>query len=403
MALINKGYFLFHTFQIFPFALQMPIESHHLSIWLCYKQRCFYFSVQLKILIMKMKLVIVTLSGILLFTSCKKNDPSEPVEDSSGVYVAGYEDAANNKSVAKYWKNGTAVALTDSTKFAQANSIFVSGSDIYVAGYETTSTGVKQAKYWKNGVPVVLASNANQYSDALAVFVNGSDIYVAGWESNGTEPVAKYWKNGVATSLTNGNFYADATSIAVVGTDVYVAGYENNSAGLSFAKCWKNGAEINVGPIRSGASGIVVNGSDIYITGSVYDLVANNNVAKYWKVNAGGTQFTTLSDNAFSGYATGIAVSGSDVYVSGIEANSSGFYIAKIWKNGAVAGSSLSSGTSNSYANAVTVSGSDVYVAGIQVASGGSGTYTAKYWKNGVATNLSSGVNDAEAFSIFVK
>jgi len=40
------------------------------------------------------------------------------------VYVAGYEDNGS-VSVAKYWKNGHAVSLTDGTKNAHAESIVV--------------------------------------------------------------------------------------------------------------------------------------------------------------------------------------------------------------------------------------------------------------------------------------
>jgi hypothetical protein len=49
------------------------------------------------------------------------------------VYSAGAE-VNGGFSVAKYWKNGQAVSLTDDTKAGRANSIAVVGSDIYVAG-----------------------------------------------------------------------------------------------------------------------------------------------------------------------------------------------------------------------------------------------------------------------------
>ncbi len=54
------------------------------------------------------------------------------------------------------------------------------------------------------------------------------DVYVAGYENNGTKDVAKIWKNGVATPLTNGANNAYALSVYVSGTDVYVAGFEYN-------------------------------------------------------------------------------------------------------------------------------------------------------------------------------
>ena len=42
------------------------------------------------------------------------------------------------------------------------------------------------------------------------------DVYVAGYENNGFVPVAKYWKNGQVTELTDGTNEARANSIVVV-------------------------------------------------------------------------------------------------------------------------------------------------------------------------------------------
>ncbi len=72
-----------------------------------------------------------------------------------------------------------------------------------------------------------------------------TDVYVAGNESNGTKDVAKVWKNGVATSLSNGANDARANSVYVSGTDVYVAGYESNGT-KSVAKVWKNGVATSL-------------------------------------------------------------------------------------------------------------------------------------------------------------
>jgi hypothetical protein len=67
-----------------------------------------------------------------------------------------------------------------------------------------------------------------------------TSVYVAGWESNGSNSVAKHWKNGMATALTDGSNDAIARSIYIVGLDVYVAGYESNGS-KDVAKYWKNG------------------------------------------------------------------------------------------------------------------------------------------------------------------
>jgi len=86
-------------------------------------------------------------------------------------------------------------------------------SDVYVAGWEDNGTN-DVAKVWKNGVATSLTNGSND-AYANSVYVSGADVYVAGTEDNGTNDVAKVWKNGVATSLTNGTFRANASSVFV--------------------------------------------------------------------------------------------------------------------------------------------------------------------------------------------
>jgi hypothetical protein len=89
--------------------------------------------------------------------------------------VAGYEynTYAATTSVAKYWKNGIEVSLTDGQHYVAANSIYVSGNDVYVAGQEIITTYPNPynfaAKYWKNGTEVVLSSGG--LSSAYGIFV----------------------------------------------------------------------------------------------------------------------------------------------------------------------------------------------------------------------------------------
>ncbi len=146
------------------------------------------------------------------------------------VYAAGVE---NNQAIV--WKNGLPTSYTSGPNGNSANSVFVSGSNVYVVGID-----FPYVVSWVNSVPSILLTGTPPYASANSIFVSGSDVYVAGFEGNGTHHVAKIWKNGIVTSLTDGTNEAIANSVYVLGGDVYVAGYENSGI-TAVAKVWKNG------------------------------------------------------------------------------------------------------------------------------------------------------------------
>lgn len=98
--------------------------------------------------------------------------------------------------------------LTDGSTGAEANSIAVSGTDVYVAGTQWDGNSIQYsdgytvyhhnpiAKYWKNGKPVNL-TDGSKWAEARSIVVSGTDVYVAGFEGS----IAKYWKNGSPSSL----------------------------------------------------------------------------------------------------------------------------------------------------------------------------------------------------------
>ena len=155
----------------------------------------------------------------------------------SDVYVAGSE-YNGSVNVAKYWKNGQAIALTDGTNDAYANSIVVVGSDVYVAGWNETGLLCSQILEKRAGYSTHRWNKRCLMQIPLPLW---AAMYM--WQGLNTTvriSVAKYWKNGQAIALTDGTKDAYANSIAVVGSDVYVAGYENNGS-VYAAKYWKNG------------------------------------------------------------------------------------------------------------------------------------------------------------------
>ena len=143
------------------------------------------------------------------------------------VYVAGHDIArladVNIKGVAKYWKNGVLVNLTNGSTPAMANAITVSGTDVYVAGTQWDGNATQYsdgytvyqrnpvAKYWKNGKPVNL-TDGSKWAEARSIAVSGNDVYVAGFEDG----VAKYWKNGNPVILGDVSKNSEAYSIFLV-------------------------------------------------------------------------------------------------------------------------------------------------------------------------------------------
>lgn len=170
------------------------------------------------------------------------------------VYAAGYEFLEGNKAVATLWKNGIPVRLSDGTKHAVAKAVFVSGTDVYVSseenidpqdgnlpGYQgigSTPLSKSVIRIWKNRVPDNLTDGTKQ-AIGNSLFVNGSDIYVAGYENDGITCSAKVWKNKIATSLGSGLYgktgIINANSVFVHKDDLYLVVNEGFTA-----KTWKN-------------------------------------------------------------------------------------------------------------------------------------------------------------------
>ena len=133
------------------------------------------------------------------------------------VYVAGTE-YNGPIGIAKYWKNAILVNQTDGITRTEANSIAVSGNDVYMAGTQwegnliQNSSGTTYrnpiAKYWKNGNPIKL-TDGSKWAEAKSIVVSGTDVYVAGFEDG----VAKYWKNGSPVILGDVSKYSEAWSI----------------------------------------------------------------------------------------------------------------------------------------------------------------------------------------------
>lgn len=354
---------------------------------------------------------------LVILQGCKKSSVDDNNNNGGGgntnpppptakiVYVAGMEINSGGKNVAMYWKNDTAVKLTDGSRDAVARSVFVSGNDVYVSGYQDKAGSVLNiATYWKNGVAYSLSitGTGGTFDAANSIFVSGDDVYAAGFEraANGND-VAKYWKNGTPVNLTDGSKDADAQSIFISGTDVYVAGSEAKTvtSSTSIAKYWKNGVAVALtdGSTDASAMSVVVVGTDVYVAGTVNDITGYAK-AVYWK---NGTQ-VSLSGGSQNSYGFALAISGSDIYVGGRNGNTS--IVSGYWKNNFSNFINLAPAATyeagEETVGGIVVSGTDVYAAGSFKMGGKS---RAVYWKNNIPVHLGNIGLHNSAGGIFVK
>jgi hypothetical protein len=134
---------------------------------------------------MKKNTPLIMFLCIMGLYSCRKNNGTV-TNPNVNVYVAGTDEDGthdgnplnNNIDIAKYWKNGKVVNLTDGSDKAYVYSIAVSGNDVYVAGTEAPgglNDVLATAKYWKNGIPVNL-TDGSDWGIACSIAVSGNDV-----------------------------------------------------------------------------------------------------------------------------------------------------------------------------------------------------------------------------------
>lgn len=347
---------------------------------------------------MRFKIYFVLFLIVVFAVRCSKNSNPKPTPQikAADVYVAGITTTSAGTHIATYWKNDTAINLTDNSSFADANAIAINGKDVYIAGF-AMSNGDSVATYWKNNVATRLTYNSKG-SFANTIIVNGSDIYVAGFtRDNSGNQIATYWKNGIATILPSNSPSSFANSIVIDGSDVYVAGITISSTYILRAAYWKNGSFVQLPDNLSGSTAysIMINNKDVYVGGSINTV--NGYLAAYWKNGV----ITTIGDNG-SKYSqiNSIVMQGSDTYASGDRIISNGNTVATYWKNDQAV--DLQGSLPGSLGFGIAINGSDVYISG---ASTVTGAYypVATYWKNRQIVQLEkSGATASYAIAIAV-
>src|SRR5690606_35377482 len=124
--------------------------------------------------------VLSVLSLWIMGCSNDDDNPGSEPQYRTDIYVCGSEFNGSH-DVAKYWKNGEGIELSDGTPSANAHDITVSDSTLYVHGAEKHDGSYRVAKYWKNSTAVPL-SDSSSPAEAYSIFVDGKDVYVAGRE-----------------------------------------------------------------------------------------------------------------------------------------------------------------------------------------------------------------------------
>jgi hypothetical protein len=201
------------------------------------------------------------------------------------AYVTILED--NNPNQNRYWKNGIAITLNKGTfDIAEVDDIQVINGNVFASGSASRfATSEHKAVYWVNGV-MNIVPNTSSSSYTEGIFVSGSDIYLAGKDS--LDDV--YWKNGVKTILPVPSPYnrVSANVLFVQNNDVYIAGShdflgQQGNGGYANASYWKNGV-----------ASILTNYTSIKSANLLDVFVKNNVVYTVGYLEDGPTSITPL-------------------------------------------------------------------------------------------------------------
>jgi hypothetical protein len=224
--------------------------------------------------------------------------------DGNDIYFGGYV-IQNYNSYPAYWKDGTLNMVSTTTQGA-VNSIVVSGGTLYLGGYVTSSTTAQKAVYWINGVQQDLTSGGFP-ARVNGIDVDGGNVYATGvWESGSGTDVATDWRDKTHTALSDTTVEANASAIKVIGGDIYVTGYFNTQGAAVY---WRNGYMNTLSTNYFEATGIAVNGTDLYISGFKFTpgepAILAGATACFWK---NGTLIQLPPGDDGSAMAYGIAV-----------------------------------------------------------------------------------------------
>lgn len=116
--------------------------------------------------------------------------------DKEDVYIVG--TLTNSRGIIEgvYWKNGVQTSVTEGRFASYLSDIVVHNGDIYVSGSES-QPGKSIAKFWKNGKEVVVSNPTSRSAYVSGIAVSGSHVFAIVTENTSNfEHVVNYWYNG---------------------------------------------------------------------------------------------------------------------------------------------------------------------------------------------------------------
>jgi hypothetical protein len=246
----------------------------------------------------------------------------------TNVYVTGtiFNSAANNSGVL-FGGTGT----TPGTVQVNGASSNLFNSDLVVAKY--TDNGSTATLGWTQ------VGGGSNNDTGVGIAVSGTNVYVTGNITNTTANTNQVLFGGAGT--TPGTVQVNGTSTSLNASDLVVAKYTDNGSTATLG--W---TQVGGGAGNDTGAGIAVNGTNVYVTGTIFNSTANNSgvlfggtgttpgtvqvngasavssrdlvVAKYTDNGPTATlAWTQVGGGAGSDTGAGIAARGTNVYVTG--------------------------------------------------------------------------------------
>lgn len=337
---------------------------------------------------------------LVLISSCSKDEgeastdsPTGGSNNSNKVFVVGIEQKGSLR-LPIILTNGVKnfLPIVADTEVDHLK-IVVQNNDVYVTGVEKTSTNKMSIVLWKNGVQSRFSEAANNVEISQMIVDNGN-VYVFGKERLADEGKFRYWKNGVATTIIDeyvtvlddfkGNYVG---KMVVTNNDVYCIGGEWNATGkIRTAKFWKNGVPTSIMDFKNNLdylADIQVNGTDVCILYNQLNPTTSKQEVKLWKNNA----VSIIASGTNSFFASEMVIKDGVEHIL-IEEGISFDGTKLVYLKNRVK-TEITDGTSDVGISYIKVDGSNVCVAYEADSEGDLGVVTSgKYWFNGETKTL---------------